>query len=438
MEKKYGKLVVVIGVHTPKFPYEKGMDAVRKAMQRYKLNHPVINDADQKIWNAYGVQSWPSVFLIDPEGYVVGGMPSEHIYATFDKAITQLIRIHKARRTLSTKALAFQAPRTKETASPLFYPGKVLADEKSNRLFIADSTNNRIVITTLQGKKIAIAGTGAEGKQDGPFNRATFSEPQGMTLRGDILYVADRKNHLIRALNLKEQTVKTIAGTGHQAVYPPSAQAKRGGSPLRIALNSPWDVLAIGDSLYIAMAGHHQIWKLNLTQHFLAPFAGNAEEQIRDGVRTAACFAQPSGLCTDGRTLYVADSETSSIRAVPLAGAGQVRTLVGSGLFVWGDEDGVGQTVRLQHPLGVIYHNNMLYVADSYNGKVKMLDPRSRACRTLAGGKLGDEWVFDEPGGLSYANGKLYVADTNSHRIRTIDLKTREVATLTLQGVSPP
>jgi DNA-binding beta-propeller fold protein YncE len=438
LEKKYGNALVVIGVHTPKFDYEKGLPAVRKAMERYKLNHPVINDENKRIWNTYGVQSWPSVILIDPEGYVVGGMPSEHIFAPFDKAISQLIKIHKARGTLNAKAMAFEATRTKDSTSPLFYPGKVLADAKGKRLFIADSTNNRVVITDLDGKKLAVAGTGAEGKADGPFARATFNEPQGMALQGDTLYVADRKNHLIRALDLKAQQVTTVAGTGHQAAFPPTAKAMRGGAALKIELNSPWDVLAVGDSLYIAMAGHHQIWKLNLKQRILSLFAGTSDENILDGPRTRAKFAQPSGLATNGSTLFVADSETSAIRAVPLAGVGQVRTLVGKGLFDFGDQDGVGSQVLLQHPLGVVYHDRKLYVADSYNGKVKELDPQTRRCTTLAGGKLGEEWVFDEPGGLSYADGKLYVADTNAHRICTIDLRTRQVATLTLQGVSPP
>ena len=437
MEKKYGNVLVVLGVHTPKFDLEKGLDTVRKAALRYKLDHPSINDADKKIWNAYGVQSWPTLVLIDPEGYVVGGLPSEHVYEQFDKAIAYLKRVHKARGTLNDKGKAVKAAPTAEKRGPLYYPGKVLADAKGKRLFIADSTDNRIVITDLDGKKLAIAGTGAEGKADGPFDRATFNEPQGMTLRGDTLYVADRANHLIRALDLKKQTVTTVAGTGHQAVYPPTAKDRRGGAPLKIALNSPWDVLAIGDSLYIAMAGHHQIWKLNLTQRFLSPFAGDAEERIVDGPRMQASFAQPSGLATDGKTLWVADSETSSIRAIPLAGMGRVRTLVGSGLFVFGDRDGVGTQVRLQHPLGVLYHDRKLYVADTYNAKIKVLDPKTGACNTLVGGNVAGEPLFDEPGGLSYANGKLYVADTNAHRIRVVDLRTRDVSTLPLEGVEP-
>jgi DNA-binding beta-propeller fold protein YncE len=435
LEKKYGSQLVIIGVHTPKFDNEKGLNAVRKAMMRYKIDHPVINDADKKIWNAYNIQSWPSLVLIDPEGYVVGGLAAERAYEQLDKAISYLVRVHKSRGTLSARALKFAPVSKGEKRGPLYFPGKVLADSAGKRLFIADSTNNRIVITDLQGKKLAVAGTGKEGKEDGPFDKATFNEPQGMALRGDTLFVADRANHLIRALDLKAGTVKTVAGTGKQAIYPPTPAAMRGGSPLRMPLNSPWDVLVVGNSLYIAMAGHHQIWKMTLDRPLLTPFAGNANEELRDGPRMTASFAQPSGLASDGKTLWVADSETSSIRAVPLGGTGLVKTLVGKGLFVWGDEDGIGLDARLQHPLGVIYQDGKLYLADSYNGKVKMLDPRSNRVTTLAG---GGETGFDEPGGLSFADGKLYVADTNHHRIRVIDVGTREVSTLELQGVEPP
>jgi len=405
-------------------------------MQRYKLEHPCVNDSEKKIWKAYGVQSWPTLVVIDPEGNFVGGLPSERAFGPLDKAITHLIKVHRARGTLDEKSAPLKVNLPAEKRGPLFFPGKVLADGKGDRLFIADSTNNRIVVTDLKGKQVAVAGTGKEGQADGPFATATFSEPQGMALRGDTLYVADRKNHLIRALDLKKQTVKTIAGTGKQAVFPPSATALRGGHPLRIPLNSPWDLELVGDSLYVAMAGHHQIWKVNLTKPWLSWFAGTAEEELKNGTRATACFAQPSGLASDGRTLWVADSETSSIRAVPLAGNGRVQTLVGLGLFVWGDVDGVGPKARLQHPLGVVYHDRKLYVADSYNGKVKVLDPTTLAVTTLVPAD-GGKGPFDEPGGLSYADGKLYVADTNHHRIAVIDLRSREVSTLPLQGVEP-
>jgi DNA-binding beta-propeller fold protein YncE len=437
LEKKYPNELVVIGCHTAKFDNEKETASIRKAVLRYEISHPVVNDADQKIWRAYGARSWPTLCLIDPEGQVVSAFSGEGNYDEIDREVAALVKLHKAKKTLNTRPMKFELARYSETgASPLFFPGKVVADAASKRLFIADSTHHRVVITDLAGKKIAVAGTGVAGPADGPFAKATFNDPQGMALVGETLYVADRKNHLIRALDLKKQTVTTVAGTGKQG------RDREGDGPaLAVGLNSPWDVLAVGNRLFIAMAGHHQIWVMDLDKKRVAAYAGDGAEDIGDGALSRSQFAQPSGLATDGKTLYVADSETSSIRAVPLAGRGEVRTLVGLGLFKFGDADGAGDEVRLQHALGVAYHGGKLYVADTYNSKLKVLDPETRACKTYLGGEEAG-WLagglFSEPGGLSYAGGKLYVADTNAHRIRVVDLKTKTVSTLKLQGVEAP
>lgn len=438
LEKKYPNELVVIGVHSAKFENEKDSQAIRKAILRYEIKHPVVNDAEMTIWKIYGVQAWPTIGLIDPEGFIVYASSGEGQFAALDRKISDLIRIHKAKGTLNQKPLRFERVR-EEGASPLFFPGKVLADAASNRLFIADSTHHRIVITDLAGKKITIAGTGTPGKADGPFDKASFDDPQGMALRGDTLYVADRKNHLIRALDLKANFVKTVAGTGKQGRV-----RGHGGPALQVGLNSPWDILLHGDTLFIAMAGHHQIWTFDLKRNALDPYAGNGLENIRDGTlgpMGQANLAQPSGLASDGKTLYVADSEVSAIRAMPLDGKGIVSTIVGMGLFEFGDVDGVGNKVRLQHPLGVAFHEGKLYVADTYNSKIKVIDPAKRSAQTFLGGQeVG--WLagplFSEPAGLSIANGKLYVADTNAHRIRVVNLQTKAVTTLELEGVEAP
>ncbi|HWG41958.1 MAG TPA: thioredoxin-like domain-containing protein [Gemmataceae bacterium] len=437
LEKKYPNELVVVGIHTAKFDNEKNTESIRKAILRYEISHPVVNDANQRIWNTYGSRSWPTLCLIDPEGRVVGSASGEGNYELLDRVIAKLIKIHKEKKTLNEKPLKFQLARNQENGdSPLFFPGKVLADAASKRVFIADSTHHRIVITDLDGKKIAIAGVGEPGKADGPFAKAGFNDPQGMALQGDVLYVADRKNHLIRALDLKAQTVKTVAGIGTQGT-----DREMGGAALKTGLNSPWALLLHKDRLYIAMAGHHQIWTMDLEKGKVAPFAGSGRENIRDGSLITSCFAQPSGLATDGKTLWVADSEVSAVRAVPLEGDDEVKTVVGEGLFEFGDKDGQGNKVRLQHALGLAYHEGKLYVADTYNSKIKLLDPVKRTCTTFLGGEP-EGWlagpVFSEPGGISYSDGKLYVADTNAHRIRVVDLKTKTVSTLKLQGVEAP
>jgi DNA-binding beta-propeller fold protein YncE len=435
LEKQYPNQLVVIGVHSAKFENEKDSESIRKAILRYEITHPVVNDANMKIWDTYGVRSWPTLFLIDPEGNIVGKGSGEGLYAALDERIKELIKIHRANKTLNEEPLHFDREKFKDRASsPLFFPGKVLADGPGKRLFISDSTHHRVVETDLEGNTIAVAGTGEAGKADGTFDKASFNDPQGLALSGSILYVADRKNDLIRALDLKNKTVTTVAGTGKQGM-----DRERGGVPLQVGLNSPWDLCLIGNRLFIAMAGHHQIWVMDLAQKTLEPYAGNGREDIIDGQLPNASFAQPSGLTTDGKSLYVADSEVSAIRSVPLTGRGRVSTVVGQGLFEFGDVDGSGDAVRLQHALGVAFHDGKLFVADTYNNKIKELDPATRISKAYLGEKVRPrqgEGTFNEPGGLSFAGDKMYVADTNSHRIRVVDLKTKAVTTLNIKGLS--
>jgi DNA-binding beta-propeller fold protein YncE len=425
LEAKYPGVLVVIGVHTPKFDNEKSTESIRKAILRYEVKHPIINDADQKVWNRFGVRSWPTLVLLDVDGTYVGSTSGEGRYEVLDRYIEKLVKDAKSKGTLKSTPLDFKLARETE-ATPLYFPGKILADAASKRLFIADSTHHRIVITDLDGKKIDIAGTGVEGFKDGSFDEARFSDPQGMALKGGTLYVADRKNHSLRALDLKNRTATVVAGTGKQ-----DREDRFGNDAvpaLKTGLNSPWDLLPVGDKIYIAMAGHHQIWWFDPARQEVAPYAGNGAENIKDGPLSAASFAQPSGLATDGKNLYVADSEVSAIRSVPLDPRGVVSTVVGMGLFEFGDINGTGDDVRLQHALGVAYKGGKLYVADTYNSKIKEIDPKTRVCTTF----VGDAKTFNEPGG------KLYVADTNNHRIQVIDMATRQVRTLALSGVEPP
>ena len=204
LEKKYPNELAVIGVHSAKFDNEKNSESIRKAILRYEISHPVVNDANMRIWRSFGVRSWPTLVLIDPEGYYLGHISGEGHYQLLYEVIGKLIKMHREKKTLVEGPLHFDLARFRERGTgPLYFPGKILADEPGKRLFIADSTHHRIVITDLDGKKIAVAGTGAVGRTDGTFEQATFNDPQGMALRGDMLYVADRKNHLLRVLDLK-------------------------------------------------------------------------------------------------------------------------------------------------------------------------------------------------------------------------------------------
>ncbi|MBX9788516.1 MAG: redoxin domain-containing protein [Pirellulales bacterium] len=480
LEHAYPNELVVIGVHSAKFETEQDSANITEAVLRYEIEHPVVNDANHVIWRKYLVNSWPSLRLIDPEGFVVAEHGGEIDFETLDAFLRRALPYYRKHKLLDATPLHFDMARDQAADTPLLFPGKVLADEAGGRLFIADSNHNRIVVATLAGKLVDVIGSGQIGAADGPYDKAQFDHPQGMALVGDTLYVADTENHLLRKIDLKSKTVTTIAGTGRQGrnAWPgiPDDAIERGGiaasklptryigKPEKTGLNSPWDLWAHGDDLYIAMAGTHQIWKMPLDEREIGPYAGNAREDIVDGAllprqpyatqvapggADVASFAQPSGLASDGTSLFVADSEGSSIRAVPFKASGKVRTVVGTShlpqgrLFAFGDVDGQGEAVRLQHALGVVFHDGRLYVADTYNNKIKVIDVKDASCTTLAGtGKAGrsDEPAqFDEPGGISFAAGKLYVADTNNHAIRVVDLAAgNRVETLAIEGLKPP
>ncbi len=445
IEEKYKNEVVVIGVHTPKFPAEGETSNVRAKVHEYGIKHPIINDADQTIWHRFGVESWPTLVVIGPDGKPLAKQGGEVPFEALDTYLAKLIREHKAE--INDTPVQFFPENEKPDNTPLLYPGKVLADATSNRLFVSDTGHNRLVISDLSGKNAVVVGNGQAAMVDGPFEKASFHRPQGLSLLGDTLYVADTENHAIRAVDLKAKTVTTVAGKGRQATFEEIMESVTMTPGLDTALSSPWDLThAPGSSLlYVAMAGPHQIWTFDAKEKTIGRFAGSGRENIIDGPVSLACFAQPSGLATDGTTLFVADSEVSALRAITLEPKRQVvHTIVGEGLFDFGDADGVGKNVRLQHSLGVALADGALYVADTYNNKIKVCEPKARSVKTFAGtGRpgvkdgSGDSAQFYQPGGLSFAGGKLYVADTNNQKVRVIDLATTAVSTLAIE-VSPP
>jgi len=437
LEAKYANQLVVIGIHSAKFQNEKETENIRRIILRYEIEHPVYNDSEYAVWQSYGVRAWPTQVLIDPAGYVIGGVSGEGNYDVIDQVVAKIVEEFRKKGELNEEPLKLVLERAKVGELPLAFPGKIFADANQDRLFIADSNHNRIVITKLDGTLVDTIGTGEAGAADGAFDKATFYRPQGMALAGDSLYVADTENHLIRRVDLKSRTVETIAGTGQQ-----SHEYFKSGPARSVALSSPWDLQLVGRVLYIAMAGPHQIWKLDLDKNEVSTFAGSGREARLDGPLSQAGFAQPSGIASDGKTLYVADSESNIIRAIDIAG-GSVKTLVGGDLFEFGDVDGSGDDVRLQHPLGLISLGDKLLIADTYNHKIKELDPKREKVTSLFGtGKPGQadgaSPSFYEPGGLALAHDKLYVADTNNHAIRVVDLKTKQTSTLRINGLTPP
>ncbi|MHB1294778.1 MAG: thioredoxin-like domain-containing protein [Anaerolineae bacterium] len=438
LEAQFPNELVVIGVHSAKFANEREVDNLRQIVQRYGIEHPVVNDRDFAVWQSFAVRAWPTTVLIDPRGRVLAAHSGEGVYEAYADLIAEAVRRYDEEGVLDDSPLDITpgdvAQEGAAASAPglLSFPGKVLADEVAGRLFIADSNHHRIVVCDLAGTVQEVIGAGEAGLADGAFEEARLNKPQGVALDGDRLYIADTENHAIRLADLAARTLSTVAGDGRQG------RGGSGGDPRNVQLNSPWDLVRVGGYLFIAMAGPHQLWVLDIQANLLVPYAGSGREALLDGPLARAGMAQPSGITSDGRVLYVADSEASAIREVDLRTDGMVRTLIGQGLFDFGDVDGDREAARLQHPLGVLWYRGTLFVADTYNHKLKVVDPAAGRVATYLGdghpgSEGGDHPRFYEPAGLAGAGGKLYVADTNNHAVRVVDLQSRTVTTLNLQ-----
>ena len=444
LEQKYPNELVVIGVHSAKFTNEKESNNIRQAIMRHEIEHPVVNDAEMTIWGKFGVRSWPTLAIIDPEGFYCGAQPGEGNRELLDAIVGGLVKYHRANKTLDESPVRFNLERDKVEPTPLRYPGKVLADTEGNRVFVADTGNNRIIVSDMNGKVLSVIGNGAIGLKDGSFTDAEFDHPQGMALVEDQLYVADTENHSIRVVDLTKKTVTTIAGTGKQ-----SRRRDNGGLAKATPLNSPWAIQHLDGILFIAMAGPHQLWQYVIGGDEITVYAGSGAEDVINGPLKTAALAQPSGLASDGNWLYVADSEGSAIRRVATSADGDVSTIAGTSemprgqsLFAFGDIDGVGRDARLQHPLGVALRDDTLYIADSYNHKIKKLAVNTGKVSTWLGdGRSGASLKparLSEPGGLSVTATELLIADTNNHRVCRVNLADGSMTVMKFEGLKPP
>ena len=409
LEAEYPEELVVIGVHSAKFDAEKTQHAIRKAILKFGIKHPVVNDAGFEIWRQYAINAWPTVTLIDPNGNVIGQKAGEGIYEIVKPNIERLIAEFGDK--LNRAVFPFRLEESLDT-TVLRFPAKLIAGPE-NTIFVSDSGHNRILQISAEGEVLEIIGSGEVGFEDGSYQEATFNEPHGLALKGEVLYVADAKNNAIRLVDLVEKVVTTAAGTGELNYYFYDEKWNEPVNP-----NSPWDLVIAEDLMYIASAGNHQILKMDLRTEVVTRFAGNGHEALTNGPLKEASFNQPSGLARQDNYLYIADAEASAIRCLDLE-AGQVTTLIGWGLFDFGDQDGAADTALLQHAVGISVVDNTLYIADTYNGKIKALDLTKKRVKTIIAG-------LEEPNDVKFILGYLWVTDTHHHQLLKVNLETGE------------
>ena len=433
LEEKHSDVVVTVGVHSPKFEHEADPDALAAAVDRYEITHPVLDDPGLKTWDAYTARAWPTLVVLDPEGYIVAHLSGEGHVQGLESLVAELVAEHEAKGTLHRGDGPY-VPRPRPE-DDLRFPGKVVALPDGS-FMVSDTGHHRLVqleadLTTVRGT----IGSGTRGWADGPRDAARFNEPQGIAvlpqqLRSQLGYdlvVADTVNHRLRGVDLGSGSVRTIAGNGVQRLLDDARargvdpNAITEGDPLSVALSSPWDVVwsQTADALVVAMAGTHQLFSFDPRSGELAVLAGTGDEGLRDGAADASWFAQPSGLAqAEDGTVWVADSESSALRRVRFTDDGAVAAVdsaVGLGLFDFGFRDGPAEQARLQHCLGVtVLPDGSVAVADTYNGAVRRYDPAAGEVSTLTRGLAEPSDVLLD---TSQEEPVLVVVETNAHRL---------------------
>lgn len=429
LEEKYADVLVVIGVHSPKFEHERDPVALAAAVERYGVTHPVLDDPELSMWQQYAARAWPTLSVVDPTGYLVASMAGEGHAEGLARLLDELVVEHEKQGTLHRGDGPYVPPAMPVTL--LRFPGKAIELSGGN-LLVSDSARHSLVEMSPNGETVVRRiGNGTRGRTDGSADEATFSEPQGLCLlppraaelAGYDAVVADTVNHLLRGVRLDTGEVVTVAGSGRpwRGVVDDHAH-----DALAADLSSPWDVAWFDGKVVVAMAGIHQLWWFDPATRTTGVYAGTTVEALRDGPLPDVWLAQPSGLSAAGDRLWIADSETSALRWIE---GGELHTAVGQGLFDFGHVDGPAADALLQHPLGVAaLPDGSVLVADTYNGAVRRFDPSTGTVSTV------DSDLAEPSDIVVTAAGGIVVVESAAHRLTRLAPGALVAAGVTVSG----
>ncbi len=427
VEAAFPQDLVVIGVHAPKFAAERDPARVTAAIQRHGIRHAVAHDPDLILWDAYAARAWPTLVLVDGAGYVIGASSGEPDRAGLIDRLGQVLMEERAGGRSQPAPLP-TAPAPPEPAR--FHFPTHLSPLPGGGFVLADSSNHQIVVLRPDGGEAMRVGDGIAGNADGDLLTARFRRPEGVAGDASAIWVADTGNHRLARIDRQTGAVETIAGTG--------ARGGLLGAPefgLEVSLASPAAITPFGGAVAFANAGTHQLGLYDPADGTITRLAGSGAEGLRDGIAPDAVLAQPAAVAAvpDQAMLFFLDSESSSLRALVIRDQPEVATLIGTGLFDWGAENGTLAEARLQHPLALAFAPGRLYIADSYNDRIRVLDLQRQTISDLDDGFTCDDPIcrpLAEPSGIAVAaDGALLVVDTNHHRILRYDLTTRRYRT---------
>jgi thiol-disulfide isomerase/thioredoxin len=442
LEEQFGSKLTVIGVHSGKFNNEKNLSAIKKAILKYDITHPVVNDPNFEIWNNFGAKSWPTFVLINPHGNIEEIYSGENELVNVKEDVSQLIKKYKYQ--INRDTLPVRLEKHDLIGNVLNFPTKLAyvnnfsyKSRHAPAIFIANSGHNDIVVSSLTGDIILKIGSGREGFEDGTFDAASFNKPQGMLYSAEKLYVADTGNHAIRVVDFKEGKVTTLLGSGQRGQVVENDAEFLEAKNLELASPTDIEFFPNKDTIAIANSGTHQILSYDLKNQKVAILAGNGSEGIDDGQYPDNSLAQTADMSVYNHKLYFVDSESSSLRV--LDENGYVKTLIGKDLFKFGHQGGDKNSASMQHPLGLIADDTGIYVSDSFNHVIRKYDFSGQMRDLVGSGKVGDSFgkstQFNEPEGIVAVLDRFYIADSNNNRILVV---SRGSLSSELLEVMPP
>lgn len=409
-----GRLQTLV-VNVPRFDSERDPQSSLKRLRRHGTSFPIAHDANWAAWQAFGIEAWPTVLLIDGEGVIRHRLVGMEVLAELERSVAALCDALNAPPEDDLRTLRESHP---EPRLPLRFPTALAAT--ADRLFVADSGHHRILECTHGGRVLRQFGMAGADLVDGELTQAAFRNPHGLAVVRESLYVADTGNHALRRVHLNTGAVDTLCGNGRAADPVEGVVTHARG----VSLNQPLALAVINNQIHIAMGGDNRVWSYDLGSRELRARAGSGQVEVRDGSGPMAAFAQPTALAAVHQTLYVCDALGSAIRSLQVR-SDTVQTLVGQGPWVFGAEDGPRDSARLQHPQGIAVSADapQMWIADSGNGSLRTL--------RLGGGEVATVALpraLHGPTGLALSGGTLWIAETDAHAVLRYDIASGELS----------
>jgi len=432
LQKEFPYIRVILALNS-KYDFPQKEKDILFELEKRQLPLPVYVDRGFELWQCMSVEYWPTTLFFGPKGALLESHEGRLNLAELRSAMPKVINRLAPYLDKNAEQFYGMPPGRWNKRTVLEYPAGLAVNKRENMVFVSDQIGDRILGLTLAGNVIFCIGNGEPGYLDGSMEEAKFNGPLGMAMDEEnfILYVADTDNHAVRKVDLVNNKVSTVLGNGTRSSKKLKKVLGTNG-----AIDAPSDLVLHQDFLYISMRGSNQIMKMDLRTEVASVIAGSSDFGFSEESTKKAQLASPSGLAFDvSGALFFTENQASAIRYVDDK---ELNTVVGSGVFEYGYNDGKKDEIKMRFPNGIAMHDGKLFVADTYNNCIREVEPFKRKSKTLtgdhqkAGYRNGSEPLFNQPMDVEVIGEQLIIADAANGAIRTYNFSTGEVSSITL------